>query len=173
MTDRPDPTYNPGRRTSFRQTHGPALFMMTGIVLALVFVSLWTLSRTVKNHPERVRLGKSVFTVGGDARYGPIVDKDGPILFQALLGTKDIYVQHLGSKKWTTFAAVAPGADRVCQLRWDRTRKLFTDPCVAGRTFPSDGTGLPHYLTKLDAKDRIVIDLNEPTAAPRRTTLSR
>ena len=137
--------------------------MMTGLVIGLVFLSLWSMARTLKNHPERVRLGKRVFVVGADARYAGIVDRDGPLLFQDLIGSnRDIYVQHLGPKKWTTFSAIAPGASRECQLRWDPKAGAFNDPCVAGRTFPSDGAGLQHYVTTLDSKNRIVVDLNKP-----------
>ncbi len=140
--------------------------MMTGIVLALAGLSLWSLARTVHRHPEQIRLGDTTFVVGTDQHYGPIVDRNGPLLFQDLVGThRDVYVQHLGPRRWATFSSVAPGSDRSCQLRWQVARKLFTDPCVAGRTFAADGTGLFHYLTTVDKKGRVVVDLNKAVPA--------
>ena len=142
--------------------------MMVGIVVLIAALSLWSLARAVRRHPERVRLGDTTFVVGSDRRYGPLVDRQGPILFQDLVGSRrDVFLQHLGPKRWATFASVPPGADRSCQLKWVAETRVFEDRCVAGRTYPADGAGLTHFLTVLDAKGRIVVDLNKTvTGAP-------
>jgi hypothetical protein len=132
------------------------------IAAALLIVLVLQLSRsgTVKN-----QLGDKVFDAGKTADLaghigGP--SSGGPILLPALVGHRDIYLQHLGTdpeRGWAAFDAAPPGEDRTCDLVWkDGT---FRDPC-GGRTYPADGAGLTRYQVTIDAHHHVIVDLRTP-----------
>ena len=127
---------------------------------ALIVVLVLQLARS----PEvKVQLGDEVFEAG---RAKDLVDdvEQHPLLFQALVGDRDIYLQHTGNDAgtgWLAFEAYAPGAPRRCQLRWERSVRMFRDPCD-DKTYPADGTGLRRYPATVNPQDRVVIDLRKP-----------
>jgi hypothetical protein len=150
--------------------------VVVGIVLVGVVLNLAT------DPDVDVNLGSEVFPAGKATRMADQVAEGGPIFYQALRGTRDIYVQHLGEKDregWVTFDGHAPGNDRSCQLQWRPARKVFVDPCD-DKVYPADGTGLPHYKTTVNRDGEIIVDLRTrvpwPTTAtsavPTTTTMS-
>jgi hypothetical protein len=124
---------------------------------ALVVVLVLQLARS----PEvKVQLGDEVFEAGRAKDLVDDVDRH-PLLFQALVGNRDIYLQHTGDDPktgWIAFEAYAPGAPRRCQLRWERSGRVFRDPCD-DKTYPSDGAGLTRYSATVNDNERVVIDL--------------
>jgi len=105
---------------------------------------------------------KKDFVVGRAGSLAGTVARRGPLLIQdPLRGRKNIYVQHLGDDKWRAFDSRAPGAPLKCQLRWRAASRDFVDPC-SGHTYPSDGTGLVTYPTRVNDDDRVLVDLNSP-----------
>jgi hypothetical protein len=159
-----------GRRRSRRRRRASGTTFATaaaasviGAVLIVVLLIQLAQSNKVQSHlgsrvfvaPQAKLLMQEIDTPGPDGR-------SGPLLFQALLGSKDIYIQHEGSdseKGWLAFDAHAPGAARTCVLQWVIAQQQFKDPCD-GRTFPTDGAGLAHYATTVNSAHRVVVDLN-------------
>lgn len=121
------------------------LFLLAAVLL-VVFVL-----RLSSSPDAKVQLGDAVFEVGQVRKLAPLVDRDGPFLFQALNGQRDIYVQHLGNDAatgWLAFEAHAPGQPRTCQLVWRQAEGRFHDPCTQA-VFPVDGKGLTQYPTEV------------------------
>jgi hypothetical protein len=130
------------------------------IVAAAVFFSAALLT---SGGDTKVRLGDDDFKVGKVGALATRVERDGPLLFQDLLigGTRDIYVNHLGSNDdigWVAFEARVPGSPRECTLVWSTDAGTFTDPCTKA-TVPADGDELPHYPTQV-SDGVLVIDLS-------------
>lgn len=97
------------------------------------------------------------------------IERDGPLLFQDLLGgTRDIFVQHLGGDNWTAFEARRPGAPPECVLAWHAGERQFRDPCD-GSTFPADGTGLVSFPTTVDGGRGPGASVDEPVPDPERS----
>jgi hypothetical protein len=126
----------------------------------------------------KVRLGDDDFKVGDVDALATRVKRDGPLLFQDLLigGTRDIYVNHLGSDDdlgWVAFEARVPGSPRECTLVWDASAATFTDPCTKA-TVPADGGDQPHYPTRV-TDGVLVVDLSPgglPGQGPSTTSTS-
>jgi hypothetical protein len=140
-----------------------------GAVLVVVL-----LVQLAHNNKIKSQLGSSVYVAARTTILMREIDtpgpdgRSGPVLFQALLGSKDIYIQHQGTdseKGWLAFDAHAPGAARTCVLQWVMAQHEFKDPCDS-RTFPADGTGLPHYSTTVNSSHRVVVDLNAAVPFP-------
>lgn len=151
------------RRNPRQPVRGRALVItaLFGVLCAALLVVL--VVQLARSPDVKVQLGDEVFEAG---RAKDLVDdvERHPLLFQALVGERDIYLSHTGTDPktgWVAFEAYAPGAPRRCQLRWDPAQRLFTDPCDK-RTYPADGTGLTRYAATVNANDRVVIDLRTP-----------
>jgi hypothetical protein len=144
------------RRTS-------ALLIGILAVLTAVLVIIFVL-RLAHSSGAKVQLGTAQFQVGkADHLAGPIA-RDGPLLFQALRGGHDLYVQHLGPdprQGWLAFEAHAPDQPRRCQLRWQPADRQFLDPCDR-RSYPADGTGLTQYAATVAANGEVDVDLRQP-----------
>ena len=147
------------RPRSSTSTVAVAVSVVAVVVAAGLLV---TVVRLATRSEVELDLGAQDFRVGPARRLAPEVGRDGPLLFQALTGNRDLYVQHLGgdpSTGWLAFDARAPGAPRECLLRWDPEARRFVDRCT-GRSFPADGAGLPSYPTTVDREGRVVVDLD-------------
>jgi hypothetical protein len=132
-------------------------------VLAAVLLIVFVL-RLARSPNAKVNLGTQEFGVGPSGSLGKAIAKEGPLLFQALRGTQlDIYVQHIGSDPahgWYAFEAHAPGQPRHCQLTWQPASADFSDPCTSSR-YPADGSGLNHYLIRVDDKGHVIVNLRQ------------
>jgi hypothetical protein len=138
-----------------------ALTAIGGIVVGIVLVGV--VLNLASDPDVDVNLGSDVFEAGKATRMAEQVAEGGPLLFQALRGDRDIYVQHLGPKArqgWRAFDAKAPDAPRRCQLRWQQDTKVFVDPCDDA-TYPRDGEGLVQYATTVDNEGTVVVDLRK------------
>ena len=110
-----------------------------------------------------VRLGDDTFrSLDADAMSAEIAE-NGPILFPDVGGgTRDIYLQHLGTDAesgWLAFDARIAGTDRTCNVTWDVATEQFEDPCRAGTSYPADGTGLDQIPVYVEEGD-VIVDLN-------------
>jgi hypothetical protein len=147
----------PRRRTS-------ALLIGILAVLTAVLVIIFVL-RLAKAPGAKVQLGTSEFEVGRATALAKPIDRDGPLLFQALRGgSLDIFVQHLGAdpaQGWRAFEAHAARAARSCQIQWQRAAHDFMDPC-SRQVYPPDGQGLTQYAATVLANGRVVVDLRQP-----------
>jgi hypothetical protein len=125
--------------------------MVLAAVLVVVFVVRLSTSPDAK-----VQLGDDTFEVGRVRELAPPIDRDGPLLFQALQGKRDIWVQHIGgdaTKGWLAFEAHAPGQPRRCDVEWHQDRGEFEDECTHV-TYPVDGKGLVQYPTDVKRKKK-------------------
>lgn len=111
-----------------------------------------------------VKLGDETFEAGDPDKMAEAIDRDGPILYQALVGNRDIYVQHISETNsandgWYAFDAVRPGQPRNCFLIWSDTRLLFEDSCDESQTVDEFGSSQPSYPVRID-NDLLYVDLN-------------
>jgi hypothetical protein len=130
-----------------------------GVVVAIVIVG--AVLNLISDPDVDVNLGDEVFEVGRSTLFAREIAEDGPLLFQALVGDRDIYVQHVGPKVregWLSFETRAPGQPRRCQLEWRQGRKVFVDSCN-DRVYPADGSGLVHYRAVVNRDGDVVVDL--------------
>lgn len=140
------------------------------LVLAAALM-VWFVLRLAQSPEAKVQLGDEVFEVGQVRRMALLVDRDGPLLFQDLLGRdRDLFVQHIGddaAKGWLAFEAHAPGQPRTCHLVWRQARGVFEDQCSKA-TYPPEGAGLTQYPTEVKRKDKagltLYVDLRKPLA---------
>jgi len=136
------------------------LGVVTAVVLFGFVANLFTKPGT------EGRLGRNVYDVGGARVLSRRISEGGPILLQALVGNRDIYVQHLGdetTKGWVSFDARAEGAARECFVKWQADQSTFTDPCTQ-ETYPADGTGLAQHPVTVSPKGRVSVDLRSAAA---------
>jgi hypothetical protein len=152
--------YHPARPDKRRRSRGVVLAIVAATVAAGLFLAAALL--TSRGGTE-VRLGDNEFSVGEAKALAKRIDRDGPLLFQDLLigGTRDIYVNHIGSDDrigWVAFDARVPGSPRTCTLVWTADQHVFTDPCTH-TTVPPDGGDLPHYPTRVTDDGTLIVDL--------------
>ena len=127
-------------------------------VLLIVFVL-----HLARSPGGKVNLGSQEFEVGPSKPLAATINKNGPLPFQALRGSNDIFVQHLGNDpahRWYAFETHAPGQPRRCQLSWQPNSSDFADAC-AGTRYPADGNGLNHYAVRVDAKGTVIVNLRQ------------
>ncbi len=168
--------YRPARPDKRRRSRGVVIAVIVAVVAAGVFLALALLT---SGGDTKVRLGDDDFEVGKVDTLAPGVERDGPLLFQDLLigGTRDIYVNHIGTEDelgWVAFEARVPGSDRKCTLVWDHDTQIFADPCT-NETIPPDGGDLPHYPTRVTDDGDLIVDLTPgglPGQGPSTTTTS-
>ncbi len=134
-------------------------------IVAIVGVVLFVVALPSLNESGRVEIPTKAFQFqAGNAKERAIsIATDGPLLFSDVAGgDRDVYLQHLGDDPltgWLAFDARFPGTDRGCTIRWDRDRKLFTDPCQVGVTVAPNGAGLPSYPTSVNDNEQVVVEL--------------
>jgi hypothetical protein len=143
---------------------GSGLLALTAVLIVIFVV------RLASSPDAKVQLGDSVFEVGQVRILAPEIDRQGPLLFQALNGKRDIYVQHIGDDAktgWLAFEAHGPDQPRTCALKWDQQRGEFLDSCTKA-TYPVDGKGLTHYQTEVNRKKKggltLFVDLRAPVS---------
>lgn len=148
------------RRRPPTRGRGLVVTALFGVLCAAALVAL--VLQLARSPDVKVQLGDEVFEAGRAEDLAPDATEH-PLLFQALVGDRDIYLSHIGRDHktgWFAFEAYAPGAPRRCQLTWDRTDRVFTDPCNT-TTYPPDGTGLTRYPVTITDAERVVIDLRK------------
>jgi hypothetical protein len=143
-------SYHPARPDKRRRNRALIIAVIGVIVAGALFLAAAFLTG---NGATKVRLGDNEFKVGEVAPLATRIKRDGPLLFQDLLigGTRDIYVNHLGTDDnlgWVAFNARVPGSPRSCTLVWVASAGSFTDPCTKA-TVRADGGDLPHYPTRV------------------------
>jgi len=118
------------------------------VAIALGLGVLFVTPRLAQTNAVEVKLGDDTFEAGSTENMSMVIRRDGaPILYPAVVGDRDIYLQHLGEDPevgWSAFDARQPGSPRSCTLAW-QPGGFFTDPCEEGVSFDAAGTGLPRY----------------------------
>jgi hypothetical protein len=122
----------------------------------LVFFGITAL---VGSGTAKSKLGSDVFKVGNAKNQAQFVDRHGPLLFaDPLQKGRDIYLVHLGDRRWAAFEVHPPGQPKSCTVKWQEKDRVFRDSCT-DRTYPQDGTGLTRYNTYVDKKGDLIVDL--------------
>ena len=137
-----------------------------GVLLALALaVGLFVFAiPSISSHNQTVlKLGAADFDAGSAKDRAADIARSGPILLPDQSGgSRDIYLQHLGSDPnagWSAFDARQAGQGRQCTLRWNARAGHFDDPCGAA-TVSARGSGLVHYRVTVTRDGRVVVDLN-------------
>lgn len=149
-------------RSTFQPVRALAIAVL-GVAMAVGFM-IAILSFTNTSDVLEVRLGDETFEAGDPDKMAEIIDRDGPILYQALVGNRDIYLQHISPTNsandgWYAFDAVRPGQPRDCFLVWQGDRFLFEDVCDSTKTVDEFGSTQPGYPVRID-NDLLFVDLN-------------
>jgi hypothetical protein len=159
MTGRPAPR----RGTSLVSI---AFLGLLTAVLLVVFVL-----RLARSPEAKVQLGTDTFVVPRAGSLQKPIAQTGPLLFQALRGSIDLYVQHLGADPdhgWLAFEAHRPDGPRRCLLQWRQASHDFVDPCDR-MTYPAGGQGLQHYAVTVTG-GKVIVDLHQATGPTPRPT---
>lgn len=139
--------------------------LVGGVALAIAFtIGIVAIIAAQNSGNIEVRLGDDTFrSLDAEAMAEEIAD-NGPILFPDVAGgTRDIFLQHLGTDPesgWTAFEARRAGSDRTCNVVWNATSRQFDDPCDATISYPADGSGLASIAVYVEDGD-LVIDIND------------
>ena len=135
--------------------------MITTAVVALVASGLiFVLVIKLSSSPDaKNNLGDPTFQLGEATDMATEVSQRGPLLFQAPQGggTRDIYVNHLGSDPktgWVAFQAYAK--ERRCSLL-PRGRG-FVDPCTKHAYGPDPGADFTHFKVTVESNGRLEVD---------------
>ncbi len=160
---RPQPAeQGPGGRPIRRsEGHGAGLIVGAALVVLVGTLLLWNLARNASE--GKVNLGNATFELGDPDDRAETIARTGPLLFQALLGDADIWVNRVG-ETWVAFRAAAPGQPRTCSLVYRPGTGDFADPCT-GTAYPPDGGGLDHFLIEV-RRERLVVDLRARLTGP-------
>jgi hypothetical protein len=137
-----------------------------GVLLALALaVALFVFAiPSITSHNQTVlHLGAADFDAGSAKDRAADIARSGPILLpDPAGGTRDIFLQHLGSqvgRGWLAFDAHQAGQGRQCTLQWKPAQNHFEDPC-GDATVSATGGGLVHYRVTVTKDGRVIIDLN-------------
>src|SRR5947209_4700193 len=142
------PSKQQKRAPKRRRTTYAAATAVTGVIVAFGLFAL--IARVAAKPSSNAKVGgrtRAVYDVGGSRLLAKQIAENGPLLFQALVGDVDIFVQHQGADAgtgWQAFDARAAGQPRRCSVQWKSDRQLFVDPC-SQQTYPPDGSGLTHH----------------------------
>lgn len=149
----------PVEQSSFEPVRALLIALLSmGLAIGFLVVVLVSLNRT---DALEIKLGDETFEAGDPDKIAEVVDEGGPILYQALVGNRDIYVQHLGETAndgWFAFDAVRPGQPRECFLEYQPELFQFVDTCD-GTVVPEFGGDQPSYPVIID-NDLLFVDLN-------------
>jgi hypothetical protein len=134
-----------------------------GLAVALLGLVVWVAG---EGGDVEVRIGDEDFNAGRAERISREIADRGPILYSDVgSGTRDIYLQHIGTDPetgWYAFDARQPGAPRDCFLQWRPETTDFVAACDPSAVFDARGTGLPQYeVTVRDGDIRVDISPGE------------
>ena len=144
---------------------------LAGVVSGVMLMAFVVWATGKSSDTGQFRLGDSQFRDITADRMARRIADEGPVLFPdvSASGTRDIYVQHIGTDPktgWLAFDARRPNVSRDCFLEWQRDRRVFVDRCDGTEVAP-DGSGLRQYPAVVNDDGKVVIDFN---ASPGATT---
>jgi hypothetical protein len=142
---------------------------LAGVISGVMLMAFVVWATGQSSDTGQFRLGDSQFRDITADRMARRIADEGPVLFPDVSsnGTRDVYVQHLGSDPktgWLAFDARRPSASRDCFLEWQRDRAIFVDRCD-GTEVPADGAGLRQYPAVVNDGGKVVIDFNAGAGA--------
>src|SRR5439155_12443809 len=94
----------PRKPVPARRTTAAVVTALLGVVTAVVLFGF--VANLFTKPGTEGRLGRNVYDVGGARVLSRRISEGGPILLQALVGNRNIYVKHLGvetTKGWDSY----------------------------------------------------------------------
>ena len=144
--------------------------MFTAVAIALVVSAgaLWVFAKIASGNAESVNLGSRVFSVG-NAESRAKQAAVAPLFFNDLVRDErplPVVLSFIAGKEWAALKAIPPGSTETCVVKWDEPTRTLIDPCTKTKYGPNGvrdgGPPLERYSTVVDAKGRLIIDLNKP-----------
>jgi hypothetical protein len=154
---RPAPTGPQGQPLASNDAaHRRGFLVVIAIAIGLGGWILYNSARAATESPETFGLGKDRFEVSRDAeKFAESVEKDGPRLYQALDGDKDLWVAYF-DKKWVAFSAWPTAKGRTCPIQWNFAESKFFD-CDKVEYVPGS-PGVLRFQT-IEEQNTLAIDL--------------
>ena len=166
----------PVERRNARMQTTTLIISVVALAAAVVLVVLALRAAGTNNAPQTINPSNERFVVGDAEERARSIRKDGPILFSDVSGNGQnhpVYLLHDGEDahlNWTIVEAHPPGSPPNCFINWSKERNLFTS--CDERTFPADGSGLPHYAWEVSTDGELSIDLRKTVSADGATPVS-
>jgi len=128
------------RRPQLQSTFARAVVpVLAGLgFFAVLGLALWGVAAIIANNDDDTtsHLAPSVQEMGSTSFVADVIDRDGPIILQDLLGDdRNIVVDHTGADTdfgWAIYLAHPADRDATCTIELVKRTRTFTD--CAGRT---------------------------------------
>jgi hypothetical protein len=135
------------------------------VAIALVVViGTWIMYSLARNAAENgVGFKGTTLELGQAEDRAKVIERTGPLLWPALQGTTDIWVNRV-EETWVAFGAAPEGKGRECNLVWDPAAKNFAGTCDQNR-YPANGEGLTQYFIT-DRNGILVVDFRTKIPGP-------
>jgi hypothetical protein len=139
---------------------------------AVLAAATWGIAALLSSNPDQVneRLARTTFEVGPTDRIAALIDEDGPLLFQGLVGTGakgSVVLDHTGDvvdRGWVLYYAHPSDRDETCKVTQIEHTRRFTD--CDGRELNVEDLAPPPHGVRPVVGDTVIIDLraaNTPT----------
>ena len=158
-------------RRSSRPPWQRALLPVVGGLLffALLGLAMWGIAALLSDNPDRVNesLARTTFPVGGTASIAAVIEDDGPLLFQGLMGDRaerSIVLDHTGDdvrQGWRAYFAYPADRAPECQVQQIRRTRTFED--CDGRTVAVEQLAPPEGVLVV-VGETVTIDLTGATS---------
>lgn len=146
---------------------GRALLPVLGglAFFALLGGATWGIAAILSNNPEQVneRLARTTFEVGDTGNIAALIDEDGPLLFQGLVGTDakgSVVLDHTGDavdRGWVVYYAHPNDRDEACKVTQVKHTRQYTD--CEGRELGVADLAPPPPGVRPVVGDTVIIDL--------------
>ena len=142
--------------------------VLTSLVISVVALKMF--AGYASHHPDQVKLGDTVFSLGKAKPLGVKLAAEGPVFFNDLVREdnlqRPLVLAFLGGTDFAALNAQPPGSAEKCAVRAVRKTKTLVDPCT-GDVYAYDGlsrTGkeLERFTTEVNRKGVLSINLNKP-----------
>lgn len=142
---------------------------------AVLGLATWGIAALLSRNPEQVneRLARTTFEVGDTARIAALIDEDGPLLFQGLVG-KDakgsVVLDHTGDvvdRGWIVYYAHPNDREESCKVTQVQHTRRYID--CDGREIDVEQLAPPPEGVRPVVGDTVIIDLraaNTPSTTP-------
>jgi hypothetical protein len=142
---------------------------------ALLALATWGIAALLGNNPDSVneRLARTTFEVGNTERIAALIDEDGPLLFQGLVGDaadNSVVLDHTGdvaNRGWVVYFAFPADRDDTCKVTQIELTRRFTD--CEGREIDVEDLSPPTEGVRPVVGETVIIDLraaNTPVTTP-------
>jgi hypothetical protein len=137
---------------------------------AVIGVATWGAAAVLSDNPENVndRLVRTTFEVGDTDRIAALIDEDGPLLFQGLVGDDadgSVVLDHAGDdvgQGWVVYYAHPADRDESCKVTQVEGTRQFED--CDGRQIDVEQLAPPPAGVRPIVGETVTIDLRSANA---------